>query len=304
MYSKLTFLKHIQMKQLIDKNTIKLLRIPFSFFLMPIFLLALSQSGQQITSFNVIVSFCIMHLLVYPSSNGYNSYIDKDEESIGGLEKPPMATKKLYYLTLIMDALAILFAVIFISSLFAACIFLYMLASRAYSSKEIRLKKYPYIGFFIVILFQGAFTYYMCYAGIADHGLELNGTVLYLLLASSFQIAGAYPLTQIYQHQQDLKDGVVTISYKLGYIGTFIFSGLMFVITTILYLLNFNASNQLNQFYIIQIFFLPIVIYYFYWFIKVLKNKNEANFKHTMLMNVIASTCMSSCFMVLYFINN
>jgi len=292
------------MKELIDKNTIKLLRIPFSFFLMPVFLLVLSQSKQPILSFNVLVSFCIMHLLVYPSSNGYNSYIDKDEESIGGLEKPPIPTKKLYYLTLIMDVLATLLALIFINQLFAICILLYMLASRAYSSKEIRLKKYPYIGFLIVFIFQGGFTYYMCYTGIADHALKLNLSVLYLLLASSFQIAGAYPLTQIYQHQQDLKDGVVTISYKLGYIGTFIFTGLMFVITNVLYFLYFNSSNQINQFYIIQIFFLPIVVYYSYWFIKVIKNKNEANFKYTMLMNMIASTCMNSCFLVLYFINN
>ena len=292
------------MTQLIDKNTIKLLRIPFSFFLMPLFLLALSQSGAHIFSFHTIVSFCIMHLLVYPSSNGYNSYIDKDEESVGGLEKPPMPTKKLYYLTLVMDALAILLAVIFINPLFAGCIFLYMLASRAYSSKEIRLKKYPYIGFFIVVIFQGAFTYYTCYVGITNQALELNSSVLYLLLASSFQIAGAYPLTQIYQHQQDLKDGVVTISYKLGYIGTFIFTGLMFIITNVLYFLHFNANNQLNQFYIIQIFFLPIVLYYFYWFIKVIKNTKEANFKHTMRMNMIASICMSSCFIVLYIINN
>ena len=292
------------MTQLIDRNTIKLLRIPFSFFLMPLFLLALSQSGAHIFSFHTIASFCIMHLLVYPSSNGYNSYIDKDEESVGGLEKPPMPTKKLYYLTLAMDAFAILLSVIFISSLFARCIFLYMLASRAYSSKEIRLKKYPYIGFLIVVIFQGAFTYYTCYVGIANRALELNTSVLYLLLASTFQIAGAYPLTQIYQHQQDLKDGVVTISYKLGYAGTFIFTGLMFAITNILYYLYFKSINQLNQFYIIQIFFLPIVIYYFYWFIKVIKNKNEANFKHTMLMNMIASTCMSSCFLVLYVINN
>lgn len=289
---------------LIDKNTVKLLRIPFSFFLMPLFLLALSQSGKDIISFNVLVSFCIMHLLVYPSSNGYNSYIDKDEESIGGLEKPPLPTKKLYYLTLIMDVFAILLAYIFINTLFALCIFIYILASRAYSSKEIRLKKYPYMGFLIVFIFQGGFTYYMCSAGIADRRLELNASVLYLLLASSFQIAGAYPLTQIYQHQQDLKDGIVTISYKLGYIGTFIFTGLMFTITNVLYFLYFNLMNQLNQFYIIQIFFLPIVMYYLYWFIKVIKNKNEANFKHTMLMNMIASICMSSCFIVLYIINN
>lgn len=292
------------MNQILDKDTIRLLRIPFSFFLMPLFLLALSQSGVEIFSFNVLISFLIMHVLVYPSSNGYNSYIDKDEESVGGLEKPPMPTKKLYYLTLIMDSLAILLAWLLINPLFAICIIIYIAASRAYSSKEIRLKKYPYLGFATVVFFQGAFTYYMCYTGITDHTPELNQSALYILAASSFQIAGAYPLTQIYQHRQDLNDGVVTISYKLGYVGTFLFTGIMFACTNVLYFLSFNSINALNQFYIIQIFFLPIVIYYFYWLIKVIKNTDEANFKHTMLMNLIAAVCMNSCFLVLYVINH
>lgn len=292
------------MLKLIDKDTIKLLRIPFSFFLMPLFLLALSQSGEDVFSVHVLMSFFIMHVLVYPSSNGYNSYIDRDEDSIGGLEKPPMPTKALYYLTLLMDCLSIVLAVVFINPLFAICIFLYTLASRAYSSREIRLKKYPYIGFLVVFIFQGGFTYYMCYAGIADRALELNESVLYLLIASSFQIGGAYPLTQIYQHKQDLKEGVVTISYKLGYIGTFVFTGGMFAITNVLYFLSFDSADALYQFYIIQVFFLPIVMYYFYWFIKVIKNSNEANFKHTMWMNVIASTCMNVCFFTLYLINH
>lgn len=300
-YSKVLYTRY--MVKLIDKDTIKLLRIPFSVFLMPLFLLALSQSGEDLFSFHVLMSFLIMHVLVYPSSNGYNSYIDRDEESIGGLEKPPMPTKNLYYLTLLMEFLAMALALVFINPLFAFCIFLYTLASRAYSSKEIRLKKYPFIGFFIVFIFQGGFTYYMCYAGIADHALELNESVFYLLLASSFQIGGAYPLTQIYQHQQDLNDGVVTLSYKLGYIGTFVFTGGMFAITNVLYFLSFDSADALYQFYMIQVFFLPIVIYYFYWFIKVIKNSNEANFKHTMRMNLIASTCMNLCFLTLYVIN-
>jgi 4-hydroxybenzoate polyprenyltransferase len=292
------------MKNLIDINTVKLLRIPFSIFLMPLFLFALSQSGISVFSFNTIVSFVIIHLLVYPSSNGYNSYIDKDEESIGGLEKPPLPTKKLYYLTLVLDTLALVAAFIFINPLFAACIFVYILASRAYSSKEIRLKKYPFAGFFVVVFFQGAFTYYMCYTGIAGYGLELKYPVWYLLLASSFQIAGAYPLTQVYQHQQDLKDGVVTISYKLGYAGTFIFTGIMFVITNAFYFLYFNAIDKIDKFYLVQIFFVPIVAYYIYWFFKVLRKTQAANFKHTMYMNLIAAICMNSCFIVLYNINN
>ena len=103
---------------MIDKNTLKLLRLPFSFFLMPLFLFALSQSTHIIV-LKTVISFLIMHFLVYPASNGYNSYIDRDESPIGGLEKPPMPTKKLFYTTLVMDFLSVVLSFILINFLFA-----------------------------------------------------------------------------------------------------------------------------------------------------------------------------------------
>src|SRR6185312_10580661 len=114
---------------MIDKNTLKLLRLPFSFFLMPLFLFALSQSPNIIV-FKAVVSFLVIHLLVYPASNGYNSYIDRDESPIGGLEKPPMPTKRLFYTTFFMDFLSSMLSFILINFLFALCILLYILASR------------------------------------------------------------------------------------------------------------------------------------------------------------------------------
>jgi 4-hydroxybenzoate polyprenyltransferase len=191
-----------------DRNTIKLLRIPFSFFLMPLFLFALSQAEFVLWP-KAILSFVIIHLLVYPASNGYNSYIDRDEGSIGGLEKPPIPTKSLFYLTLVFDFTAIILAAFFVNTLFAGCLVLYIAASRAYSSRLVRLKKYAIPGFLTVAIFQGAFTYYMSMAGITGEAMLFSRESIFLLLGCSFQIAGAYPLTQIYQHEEDLKDGVV-----------------------------------------------------------------------------------------------
>ncbi|HEV7382451.1 MAG TPA: UbiA family prenyltransferase, partial [Dyadobacter sp.] len=209
-----------------DRNTIKLLRFPFFFFLMPLFLFAVSQV-KTIQFPQVIIAFLIIHFLVYPASNGYNSYVDRDEGSIGGLEKPPMPTRSLFYLTGLMDVSAIVLAAAFINFPFALCLLIYIAASRAYSSRSIRLKKYPVAGFLTVAVFQGAFTFYMSYLAISGQELTLTQPHIYLLLGCSFQIAGAYPLTQIYQHEADLKDGVVTLSYRLGYRGTFIFTALM-----------------------------------------------------------------------------
>lgn len=284
---------------MLDLDTLKLLRIPFSILLMPVFLLALSQVDTPYSWLDVLYPFLIIHLLVYPASNGYNSYIDRDEGSIGGLEKPPMPTIKLFYVTLVMDFTALLLAVLLVNAAFSLCLLLYIMASRAYSSRQIRLKKYPILGFLIVTLFQGGFTFYMSYLGITKQAMDLNATTIWVLAACSLQIAGVYPLTQIYQHQQDLDDGVVTISYKLGYRGTFIFSALMFAACNLCYYLYFSKTNQLGDFFVIQAFFAPIAVFFGYWFVQVLKNTTNANFRNTMLMNVIAALSMNACFMVL-----
>ena len=101
----------------------------------------------------------------------------------------------------------------------------YILASRAYSYRGIRLKKYPVAGYLTVVIFQGAVTFFLVYHGSHLHH-PLNVPVA-AMIASSLLIGGFYPLTQLYQQQDaDLKDGVKTISYLLGYKGSFIFTGI------------------------------------------------------------------------------
>src|SRR5687767_13642526 len=204
---------------MLQKSTITLLRIPFSFFLMPVFFFALSQV-PVIDYPKTFLVFIILHFIMYPASNGYNSYMDNDEQSIGMLEKPPMPTRQLFYVTAVLDIMAVVLS-FFVSLIFALCIIANILASRSYSYRGIRLKRYPVTGFLTVIIFQGAITYYMVYMGSGgDNSLPWQG-----MLISSLLFGGFYPLTQVYQHKQDLKDGVRTISYKLGVKGTFIFSG-------------------------------------------------------------------------------
>jgi 4-hydroxybenzoate polyprenyltransferase len=285
---------------MIDKNTIKLLRLPFSLLLMPVFVLALSQVNTPFTAWDALLPFFIIHLLIYPASNGYNSYMDRDEQSIGGLEKPPMPTMALFYLTLAMDIVGLLCAFLLVNLEFGLCLLLCVLASRAYSARQIRLKKYAISSFLLVAFLQGGFTFYMSYLGISKTVFSINETTIWVLAACSFQIAGVYPMTQIYQHQQDLADGVTTISYKLGYKGTFIFSALMFGLCNGCYFMYFNQINQIQNFFIIQLFFIPIVSFFVYWFVLVLKNTQNANFKNTMWLNLIAAVCMNICFFVLF----
>ncbi|CAN5427503.1 hypothetical protein BH10BAC1_BH10BAC1_04150 [soil metagenome] len=282
-----------------DKSTVKHLRLPFSYHLMPVFLFALSQT-EKINWQHTIIAFVILHLFIYPSSNGYNSYQDKDETSIGGLKNPPKVTENLFYATLLLDLVGVLLATI-VSIPFTLLVLMYVLISRAYSYRNLRLKKYAVIGFLTVFLFQGAFTYFMVASALSDFSWEnfftLNN-VLCMTVASLF-IGSVYPLTQIYQHDADKKDGVTTISYKLGYIGTFVFSSLMFGIASGLLYYYFDKKGQLTALILFFVLMFPVVIRLLLWFNKVRKNKSHANFENTMSMNLMASTCMNLYFLTL-----
>lgn len=279
-------------------STFQLLRFHFSFFLMPVYWFALSQT-EDINIAHAVLIFVILHLLVYPASNGYNSYMDRDTESVGGIKNPMQPTKQLFYVTILLDTIAIILSC-FISMYFVIGIIAYILASRAYSYRGIRLKQYPVIGYVTVIFFQGAVTFFL-----VMHGSSINKTLsvpTFAMIAASLLIGGFYPLTQIYQHRQDKEDGVTTLSLLLGYNGTFIFTGIiyLFAVSTLAYQL--ISTLQQNSFFIIQIFFIPVLVYFFWWFRQVVRKHSTANFVNTMRMTVLASLCTNAAFITLFLI--
>ncbi len=222
--------------------------------------------------------------------------MDRDTGSIGGIKKPMQPTPQLLYVTMAMDMLAIGLSA-FIGLLFTTGLLLYMLASRAYSYRKIRLKKYPVTGYLTVVIFQGAVTFFLVY-----HGCESNHTTqvpVIAMIAASLLIGGFYPLTQVYQHEDDIKDGVQTISYKLGYKGTFLFTGIIYAAAFIAMGIHFFLQLQWIYFAVLQIFMLPVIVYFFLWFGRVMKNNREANFANTMRMNLLASVCTNAGFITL-----
>ncbi len=286
-----------------DKNTVKLLRFPFSFFLLPVFLFALSQTAT-VNWATAILAFIILHFLIFPSSNGYNSYQDKDETSIGGLKNPPKVTKNLFYATVLFDVAGVLLGLL-VSGYFAFFILIFIAISRMYSYRGIRLKKYPFAAFAVVFIFQGGFVYLMTAAAAAPFSFSFfaSGENLLNLIISSLFIGSMYPLTQIYQHDADKNDGVVSLSYKLGYRGTFVFSAILFMAATVLLFFQLNQQNQLIFPLLFLLFILPVVVHLSKWFALVRKNSRYANFENTMKANFLASTGMNAFFLVLI-INN
>lgn len=280
------------------------LRIPFSYFLMPVYFFALAISPNP-TNRSVLWSFIIIHLFLYPASNGYNSYFDKDEKSIGGLKNPPPVDKGLYYLALLFDTAAIVLGGLMINFTFAAMLLIYGLASKAYSHPAVRLKKYPVTGWLVAGFFQGFFTLLMSYVGINEYALENLSRTPVLLAGSlsSLMLWGSYPMTQIYQHEEDGKRGDETMSRMLGIRGTFYFVAIVFSVVTGAFAWYFAAYHGMRWAFAFATAMLPVVMYFFYWFSLAYRHESVVDYRHTMWLNFISATCLNVFFIALFIID-
>ncbi len=276
------------------------LRIPFSFFLLPVFLFAVSLT-PNLNESRLLIVFAALHLFLYPASNGYNSYFDKDEESIGGLKNPPKVTKGLYYTALIFDLLALLLGSL-ISWEFTLMLFVYGLVSKAYSHPSIRLKKYAWWSWFIAGLFQGLFTFLMAYLGLNDFPFYVlwKPHVLVPAFLTSMILWGSYPMTQVYQHGEDSRRGDNTLSIKLGILGTFHFTAVFFMAGVLMFCWYFTENFSSKYAWIFLLALSPVLLFFLYWYLQVRKNRSNADFGRTMALNFLSALCLNAFFIYFF----
>ncbi len=277
------------------------LRIPFSFFLLPIFIFAVSLSPQLVV-WKTALAFFILHFLLYPASNAYNSYYDKDEDSIGGLEKPPPVSRQLLHAAWLLDGAALLLGSL-LGWEFVAGLFVYGLVSKLYSHDRIRLKKYAVLSWLIASFFQGAFTFLITYQAInsltISEMMVLKDSVLFAALLSTLFLGGSYPMTQVYQHAEDARRGDHTLSRMLGIRGTFVFAAVAFQFSAAGFWLFFSHYYSGWHFVWFVLCMLPGLVHFLVWFAKVWKNEQAATFRPTMRLNWLTATGLNAFFLIL-----
>ncbi|WP_128546310.1 UbiA family prenyltransferase [Larkinella soli] len=271
------------------------LRVPFSFFLLPVFLFALSQSPHPDWVRAGLVLF-IVHLLLYPASNAYNSYFDKDEGSIGILEAPPPVDRALYRVAWGLDLLALLLG-LWVGWPFVVYLLVYGFISKAYSHPAIRLKKYPVVSWLVIGLFQGAFTYLMTLQAINDlpPAELLKPRPLGAALLCTLNLLAIYPVTQVYQHEEDARRGDLTMSRVLGVRGTFLNALVWFVLALVGFYLYFGGNWV---FWLLPLCFLPGVLFFLDWYRRVHRDAAQANFRSAMRMTLLAGTGLNVFFIL------
>ncbi len=290
------------MNYLPTKSTLLHSRFLFSFFLMPVYFFALGQA-EDVDVVSAVLIFISWHLFIYPASNGYNSYFDKDEGSIALLEKPPATDKSLYVFSLVLDLAGILLALL-VNIEFSLAVLIYGILSKLYSHPSVRLKKYPITSFLVVFIFQGAFVYWSSYSAMLGQSLieVWDARIFTAGLICSCLIGASYPLTQVYQHKEDKERGDKTLSILLGVNGTFVFASLLFILAAVLMFVYWAEVGELRNFWLFVVFIVPVLFVFIKWIVRLRKDRSQANFKNMSKMTLVSGTAMLLYFLVLLFL--
>jgi len=141
-----------------------------------------------------------------------NSAFDNDEGDIGYLDAPPPPPRRLAAVSLALlgagQLLALALPIGFVLA-YALC----FLMSVAYSVPPVRLKAVGGVDWLINMVGFGTLT---PYAGWAATGRALDAPHALALLAFCPLFAALYPLTQLYQFEEDRRRGDRTLALMLG----------------------------------------------------------------------------------------
>ncbi len=191
------------------------LRLNFQLYLSPIFLWGYLIAGGRLGE-ALLLGFVAFHLFGYAGGTAFNSYYDCDTGPIGGLEKPPAIPRGLLPFSIVWQLIgqAMAFAV---SVEFAAIYFVMFWLSVAYSHPFTRFKGKPLPALATVAIGQGVLGYlggWVC-AGQSISSM-LDPTGILGAAAAMLITVGFYPLTGIYQIDQDAQRGDRTLAVWLG----------------------------------------------------------------------------------------
>ncbi len=200
------------------------LRLHYQLFILPAgFLLgalyqALGCCGLNLGSF--FLQFFCVHVLLNGGVTAYNSYHDKDEGPIGGIERPPplagwtgWAAIGLQFLGLLLGAhLGFLYIAIYATT---------MVLSICYSRRPPRWKGRPLASLVAVGIGTGTNTFLLGY--LASGNAPFTPVITLAAFGVAAMLLSLYPISQIYQVEADRKNGDRTFAAAYGLRGVRIF---------------------------------------------------------------------------------
>lgn len=268
-------------------NCVIHLRLHYQILLAPIFLWGYLLADGRLNG-KCWLAFLAFHLFLYGGMTAFNSYYDRDEGPVGGLEKPPLAVAVLLPFSLIVQTLGALVAATINLPFLLIYLAIFGMAT-AYSHPSIRLKGRPIGGLVTVGLGQGVLA--AMGGWVAAHpSLEGFGVHEWLgILAVTLVTVGFYPITQIYQIDEDLQRGDLTFAAWAGPVRTFTFAVIVQALAAILLAWVIYSVLGLWQAIVVGCFYGALLAVTVHWSLHFDSSRVIANFRRVMRINRVTS---------------
>ncbi len=209
------------------------LRLHYQFFILSGPYLLGGVFGKGV-SLSFLLHFFTVHILLFGGVTAYNSYWDKDEGPIGGLKHPPRMTPWMLPASWAMQVGGALLALTQ-GALFAACYGAAMLLFWLYSSPLMRFKGKPFPSLFAIGIGTGFFPLIMGYlAATGEKNIPHLTLPILAGLGATLLLVSLYPLSQVYQINEDTQRGDATFASRYGLPGVRRVFALCFSIGTLL----------------------------------------------------------------------
>ena len=206
------------------KSLVIHLRLHFQLLLAPVFLWGWLLAGGGL-SLSVVIAFVAFHAFLYSGATAFNSYYDRDVGPVGGLEHPPAVPASLLPFSLLVQAVGFVLATL-VNALFVMIFSLFFaLLTVAYSHPRIRLKSRTLASLVAIGLGQGAIVFAGAWA--ATRGELMSAVSIDGVLGVStavLLILALYPISQLYQIDEDAARGDRTVAVVWGPARCFAFS--------------------------------------------------------------------------------
>ncbi len=275
------------MNQQALRNWLTHLRLHYQLLLAPIFVWGYLLAGQYPDP-KFWIAFVAFHIFLYGGTTAYNSYYDRDEGPIGGLEKPPLPVSTLLPFALGIQAIgALLATAVNLPLLLIYVIILVM--GMAYSHPRTRFKGHPLLGLMTVGIGQGILAALGGWVTGNPHLTQLSIMDWVGIVAVALVTVGFYPITQIYQIKEDLARGDLTFAAWVGPQQTFRFAISVQALAALLLIGVISQVLGPLQAVIVAIFYGTLLVATMQWATNFDSTDVLANFRKVMRINTFTS---------------
>jgi 4-hydroxybenzoate polyprenyltransferase len=176
------------------------------------------------------VQFLNVHILLFGGATAYNSWWDKDKGPVGGLKHPPEMARWMHPVSLILMFAGLLFAVS-VGAMYAFIFLISLILFWLYSTPLARWKSDPHLSMAAIGISTGFNSVLM---GTLAAGGVISPKLLFGAAGASLILLSLYPVSQIFQIEEDRKRKDHTFALKYGVSGVKSFFMIAFITGSLL----------------------------------------------------------------------